>query len=386
MKKIMAFITAFVMFVASAGIMNYISCKNFEINSKAVGTWINTKKDASYVAVSSGIGEKTYLMMGSSEFQHGKDTKYHPSEIFRQANLNVMCIGAAKNQSLSHAITLGAVGNELKTKKVALILSPSWFSKKGIDKASFSARFSETQYLAMMDNPNLSDQLKNQLSQRVETLLQDDLSVKDSFERDKQIADGEKLSFKDYVTDLVHKKVISKQEMVSTGMLWFFTHKDQWEEGYETHELDWDSLAKEADEEFAGSANNEFHIRDSIYMSKVLPMYKERKGKDVNRSYGISPEYEDLKLFLEVCKELDIEAELIILPVNGYWYDYTEFPVENREIIVEKVEETAEGYDAKVCSFFNECYTPGFLEDIVHPAGKGWVRINEEVFNFFTEN
>lgn len=386
MKKVMAFITAFVMFVASAGIMNYISYKNFETNSKAVGTWISTKKDSSYATVSSSINEKTYLMMGSSEFQHGKDTKYHPSEIIRQANLNVMCIGAAKNQSLSHAITLGAVGNELKTKKVALILSPSWFSKKGIDKTSFSARFSETQYLAMMDNPNLSDQLKNELSQRTETLLQEGLSVKDSFERNKLIANGEKISFKDYVTDLVHKKVISEQEMVSTGMLWFSKQKAQWESGYETHELDWDSLVKEADEEFEGNANNEFYIRDSIYMSKVLPIYKERKGKDVNRSYGVSPEYDDLKLFLEVCKELDIETELIILPVNGYWYDYTGFPVENREIIVEKVEETAKGYDAKVCSFFDECYTTGFLEDIVHPAGKGWVKINEEVFNFFTES
>ena len=76
---------------------------------------------------------------------------------------------------------------------------------------------------------------------------------------------------------------------------------------------------------------------------------------------------------------------LILLPVNGWYYDYTEFPKEQREILVTELEKISEEYDVKFKSFFDECYTPGFLEDVVHPAGKGWVRINETAYRFYKE-
>ena len=97
MKKITAFITAFVLFIGVAVSAHVITNEKLETNNADFGTWISTKKDLSYRAVTSNIEDDTVLMMGSSEFHHGNKTPYHPTNIFRDLNMNVMCIGAAQN-------------------------------------------------------------------------------------------------------------------------------------------------------------------------------------------------------------------------------------------------------------------------------------------------
>ena len=75
-------------------------------------------------------------------------------------------------QSLSHAITLGAIAPDMKNKKVVLIVSPSWFAKKGVDGSGFSARFSESMYEAFLKNDQLSDETKKAITQRTKQLLE----------------------------------------------------------------------------------------------------------------------------------------------------------------------------------------------------------------------
>ena len=77
---------------------------------------------------------------------------------------------------------------------------------------------------------------------------------------------------------------------------------------------------------------------------------------------------------------------LVMLPVSGYWYDYTGFPKENRKVVEDKVGEIAADKGAEFCSFFDKGYTKGWLTDHVHPAGKGWVEINEKAYEFFNKD
>lgn len=57
------------------------------------------------------------VIMGSSEFNYGKRLIYHPRNIFRKQNMSLMTIGNVYNQSLSHAISLGAITPKLKKNK-----------------------------------------------------------------------------------------------------------------------------------------------------------------------------------------------------------------------------------------------------------------------------
>ena len=93
MKKIAAFITAAMLFIIAAAAVHQFAGSRIEANNREFGTWINSKKDLSYSAIAANLHEDTFMMLGSSEFQHGEKTPYHPTAIFRQAKLDVMCIG-----------------------------------------------------------------------------------------------------------------------------------------------------------------------------------------------------------------------------------------------------------------------------------------------------
>lgn len=389
MKKIAAFVTAVIIFTVTVVSAHFVIGDKLDTNNRNFGTWINTKKDLSYKAISSNIEEDTVLMMGSSEFNHGKKTKYHPTAIFRSLGMNVMCIGAAQNQSLSHAITLGAIAPELKNKKAILILSPSWFGKEGVKPSGFAARFSQSEYEEFLKNEDISKETKEVVAKRVNELLE----VSPKAQSDAQIIDRMFLTrdanFKDKICFGVNRWLNDEKENINVGLLWKATgeknHKE-YQVSPRGEEPDWDALAEEADSEMEGKMNNDFYMKDSLYKSKIKPVLSERKDADTNRTYADSPEYDDLRLFLDVAKQEGIEVMLVMLPVNGWYYDYTGFPRENRETFVAGVEKVAEEYGVKTCNFFDQCYTPGFLEDVVHPAGKGWVRINEEAYKFFTES
>ncbi len=389
MKKIAAFVTALAMFLVVAVSAHFIIGDKLDTNNLNFGTWINSKKDLSYKAISSNIEEDTVMMMGSSEFNYGKKTPYHPTAVFRSLGMNVMCIGAAQNQSLSHAITLGAVAPELKNKKVVLILSPSWFSKSGVKQSGFAARFSASEYEAFLKNDNISEETKETVATRVTELLEISPKAQTNAQTIRAMLTTGDASFKNKVYFAFDKWFTNEKENINVGLLWKATGEKNYAE-YKTlakgEEPDWDALAKQADAELKGKMNNDFHMKDSMYKKKVAPVLSERKNSDLKRTYGDSPEYDDLRIFLDVCKQENIEVLLVMLPVNGWYYDYTGFPRENRETFVTEVNKVAEEYGVETKNFFGECYTPGFLTDIVHPAGKGWVRINEAAYRFFNED
>ncbi len=388
MKKIAAFITAAMLFIVVVVSVHYFAGSRIEANNREFGTWINSKKDLSYSAIASNLHDDTFMMLGSSELQHGEKTPYHPTSIFRQAGLNVMCIGAAGNQCFPHAVTMAALAPELKSKKVALILSPTWFSKGGIDGSKFAARFSESQYQAMLKNDSLSPELKDKLIERTEELLEISPAMKENAERDARVLINGTDSIKDNVNYYMHNWIASEKEKISVGLMWKISgHKNNRKYEREDGEVpDWESLKEQADEEFKKECSNEFAMKDKFFNSKFKPVLKKLKDGDKDRSFKESAEYDDLKLFLDICKDQGVEVMLVLLPINGYWYDHTGFPKENRDVIVGKIHEIAEDYDAELCDFFGQCYTKGWLEDNTHPAGRGWVEINEKAYEFFTES
>ena len=46
----------------------------------------------------------------------------------------------------------------------------------------------------------------------------------------------------------------------------------------------------------------------------------------------------------------------------------------------------ADDYGVELSDLYGEGYTKGWLEDNTHPAGKGWIEINEKVYEFFNKD
>ena len=78
---------------------------------------------------------------------------------------------------------------------------------------------------------------------------------------------------------------------------------------------------------------------------------------------------------------------IVILPVNGYWYDFTEFPQEARQNYYQNIRELAAEFDGTVVADLSgEEHTKYFFEDSVHLAQKGWLTVDKALYQFAKQN
>lgn len=380
MKKTKAFVWATALFLAFVVCMHYVCLALMPVESREFGYWISYNKDASYEAISRNIGENTAVYMGSSEFHHGLGHKYNPSNLFMNSDVDLMCIGGAFSQCLSHAITMGAIGGELSKKKVALILSPTWFYAADNRKVSkFYLRYSKSLYEAMMNNEGLSSETRQRIAERVSNLMDGRNENEEKFDGLGYIMQGEKDRNKCAIMWLGHciKRSFAGED--------FSINEDVRNAGEvsEYGSLDFGALRLEAEECSKGRCTNDFNMKDSVYEKKFASKLESLKGKNKGKTFEGSMEFEDLQMFIDVCKEQGIEVLLILQPVNGKWYDYTGVSAEKRQGLYEDIWRIAKENQVELADLSGEEYTEDFFEDAVHPTEKGWVMINEKAYEFF---
>lgn len=423
MKRILAFLTALALFLLTAAGLRFAAFSLVPEDDPSFCVWPLEEKENHITGLTQNMLSESIPVFGSSEFQHGLDTPYHPATLFAGSDFAPLLLGAGYYQSLYHAITLAAIEPSLpqpegRTRKAVLILSPQWFRKTGVVDQAFSSRFSELMYQNMLCNEQLSEETKSYLSARTHALLG---SVDKKTEKHVQL----------------HEKVLWKQEADFSEILYekiwnlFLTEKDRfqlaanvaaaklnhsWPEtkfpaqrqaaGNDSTEDStvqlqaagdaeaactvnaqapvWDALLARAEADGIRENQNELYISQKSYR-KLLPHLPSKKdmNKDAKKGYQKSPEYDDLRCFLKVCQELDIQPMLVILPVNGYYYDYTGFPSSARQAYYENIRALASEYHAKTADFSGQEYTKYFFEDRVHIGKTGWVKINESIYDFY---
>ena len=110
------------------------------------------------------LNESSVLLLGSSELSLGEENT-HPQIVFNNGNgdFQTVVMGAPNNQSLSHAIHLGALAGKCESNKVVLILSPQWFTAEGVSSGAFSSRFYPQMFDGFMKNKKISDRTKKKI-------------------------------------------------------------------------------------------------------------------------------------------------------------------------------------------------------------------------------
>jgi D-alanine transfer protein len=383
-----AYLTALLLFLGTVIAGHFYMGGKVAANNPSFSTWSSETKSTSLAGLTENMNEGSIPVFGSSEFQHGIDTIYHPASVFAGNRFNPMLIGAGYYQSLSHAITLAAISDSLQQRKAVLILSPQWFRKSGVVDQAYASRFSEILYTAMLENEQLSDETKDYMTARTEQLLSADEKTLDRVQ--------------------LHNTVLREKNgtLMENGLetLWdlFLGEKDRF--GIAAAQMtggiqmgsgiceqdespDWDALLAQAEADGEVENTNLFYINDTAY-KKLEPYLAAKKDMNANavNGYQNSPEYEDLRCFLQVCSELEIEPMLVLLPVNGYYYDYTGFPASARQGYYEKIRTLAAEFDAEVADFSDQEYTKYFFEDRVHLGKKGWVLVNESLYEFYLKD
>ncbi len=394
MRRIKAFFLALLLFAATAGGYHLYIQDKAEIDSEIFPMLASEEKGTLREALGVNMPEDGIPVFGSSEFQHGTNTVYHPANVFSNSDFHPMLIGAGYYQSLSHAVTLASIADSLPVRKAVLIVSPQWFRKTGVVHQAYASRFIETHYAAAMANDRISDETKQYFSDRTRQLLDVDEKTLQRVKLYDRVFWEKSASWSETAREEFWLSFLDEKELFETMLLGKSSALKRAERTAaelavpaDGGEPDWSALLELAEQEGEQENQNPFYMNDDYY-KRLLPHLESKKdiNADAVKGYQTGPEFEDLACFLQVCRELEIEPMLVIMPVNGYYYDYTGFPREAREAYYEKIRALAQEYGAETADFSDQEYTKYFFEDRVHLGKKGWVMVDESLYRFYKED
>lgn len=366
----------------------YLSYNISKEYKKTIGKLYGSKvKNTGNAILNIELQNDNLILLGSSEL--GVNIHQNPSNFFPIKDLKSTpsLIGRAYVQSLEHSLNLGANHGSLKDKKVVFVVSLQWFQSKEISKDGFNANFSELKFYEYIHNKDISSKNKVYIANRVGSLLQGKGEYKYA-----------KLYSKLYASDkLTHKIVRNILEPYYFSRTKILSYKDKFHsyqllKNYkksgekEANSVHWQNEYIIAEKEAKSQCtNNKFFVNDKYYNKYLRNKIDSLKGSMQNVVLNGAKEYEDYKLFLETCKELNINPLIVIMPVNGYYYDYTGLDKNKRLNFYKTIESMANEYGFKALNLSEKEYEPYYMIDVMHLGWKGWLNIDEEITKHFNK-
>jgi len=397
MKKVMNFlipivvsivISILVTFMINATLdkklANLVQEKDVSLIGSNYGDVIKDKSALDKTLLSS---EGNLFLLGSSEMGIRVPQNSINMFPFKGAEYSTSCFGRAYTQDLQQATYLGA-GNIKGNQKVTLLLSMQWFEDKdAIDPYDFAVNFSDIQFYKFLDNPKISEENKQYYCERIYTMLNKakkfpaEAFYAKLYSNPTMLKKAVSLIFepyykiKEYLLDIQDKALLYKE----LNALPAKDHKKElkdinWEDEY-------DSIRQENNKK---TFKNEFHLDDEYYKNHLTDLTKT-KGISKDENPAQSKEIDDYKFFLSVCNQLDIEPYIILLPVNGWYYDYVELPKDKRDEYYDKVKKIAGDNNVEVLDLQQYEYKEGFLMDPKHLGEEGWLKVSEEIYRHFNK-
>lgn len=387
MKKVYAFLIAIILVLISVkGIDVYLK-KQLTNNIDKLYYYNSDIKNSNDYVMDNILKKETIVVLGSSELFSNDEIAYPPYLYnYGYSNYNSILMGRGYMQSIHHAMSIGALSNNIKNNKVVLIISPQWFTEAHLSSDIYSSRFSEANYIEFLKNKNISKENKMKVAERLESLLTSDpteLKKINKYEdiylyhNDVNPINFLKIKIYDGFINLKNNYNLTKEFKNINNSINYNNYVDANEINYNKLLEKAESIAK------IQCTTNEFGISDNYFNTYVKDNLESRKNSEQNSSYVKSKEYDDLQLFLDICKDLKIEPLLISVPVNGRWYDYTGFSKEDRNQYYQNIRDIASKNNVELADFSDKEYELYFLKDIMHLGWKGWVYLDEAIYNFY---
>jgi D-alanine transfer protein len=328
--------------------------------------------------------EEYVPFFGSSELS--RISPFHPSVLAEKygRSYRPFLLGAPGTQSLTQALMIHSMGEELSQKKAVFIISPQWFVKKGISPNYFNAHYSELQTYQWVTNIKQITAGDRYFAQR----LMDFPKVKDDAPLMNALRKIEKNEWPDTATlrYLNGKMNVLEREdelFSKIGMLSKQSLIDQ-----QTNKLPKDYsaqvLAQLAGEIGAKETNNnQFQITNSFYKKNIAHHLEKLKGSQRDWDYRYSPEYSDLQLVLEQLAQQKTDVLFIIPPVNERWSNFTGLSQEMLQDVANKIKYqlTSQGF-TNIADFSKQANVDYFMADTIHLGWRGWLAVDEKVQPF----
>jgi len=390
MIKLRAFLISVILVLITLFILDKTYIKKIEeyykVNNNSIRYSVSDEKYKNRDILMENITPNTLVLLGSSELVSTIGQEYHPKKIFNYADFNIMQIGTSYSQNIVQASTLGSIEEAIKNRKVAIVESIQWFEEKGLHQDAFLNKASQVHIYNTMANEKISKETKEKFINRVIELSSTNKELNDKYKSYKRyFVEGKGNIFTEprYNLDNYIYSLKSKKK--------FYDNKGKGDyplTGDKTPNYNWETMTNELVEKVKRKTdNNDYAVDNNYYDTYLSKKYDSFKNSNINLNYLDSPEYSDYEIFLDIAKELGIEVEVIIFPVNGKWNDYTGVSRKMREETYKKIEDVAKKYtNVKVINYGNREYDDYFLFDVMHVGVKGWLEVEKELYEFAKKN
>ncbi|TQR31694.1 D-alanyl-lipoteichoic acid biosynthesis protein DltD [Lysinibacillus sphaericus] len=328
----------------------------------------------------------TMPLYGSSELN--RFDPFHPYNYTRATNApyTTFMVGRGGMQSITHFLNFAAQEKNLKDKKIVFIISPQWFTKKGMNELHFSPNYSMLHAYDLAYNKDIDEDLRNRGMKRLldfDTVNRDDLlrtiyEYKLSGGKEKPIIGRLAMLAGHFQKALLEKKDLYYSLFPREGSKLKNNDKLVANQTFEQQ-------LQNAEKYGEKRVSNDLMIENKFYKrlkNSNLDRFKGfRKGED----YTTSPEYEDLQLVIDILKDAGAKPLFISIPVNGHWYDYTEYPADRRDKYYAKMNQILTDNGVPFVDFSSHDYDPYFIMDTIHIAWKGWVYLDQELDKYWAQ-
>lgn len=385
MIKLRAFFLSLVLVILTLLVINQTYVKNIEdyykVNDNSIRYGTSYEKYKSKDILANNITPNTLVLLGSSELVATKDQAYHPNRIFNYSDFNIMQIGTSYSQNIVQASTLGSIESAMTKRKVAIIESVQWYEKNGIHQDAFLNKASQEHIFNTLANEKISKETKEKLINRVIEITKGNKQQNDIYKKIKEV-------FVENKGNILEKNLLELETKLYAFKIKqkFYMEKGKADyplTGELTPKYNWEQMTNDFVKEVVKKTdNNDYAVDNHYYDTYLRNRYDSLKNSNKDLNYLESPEYSDFEIFLTVAKELGIEVEVIIFPVNGKWNDYTGVSKTMREQTYKKIEEIANQFGVKVLNYGNKEYENYFLFDVMHVGVRGWMEVEKELYNF----
>ena len=323
-------------------------------------------------------------LYGSSEVAMGPIPK-RAGQFFRTAptGFQVSPVGKAGATSMIILQKLGALGSDLRGKKVAISLSPSWFFVPTVSPYWYEGNFSLFAASEITFGSALDFELKRDIASRMlqfpRTLAESPL-LEFALER---LASGRWLDRAVFCAlwpiGKTQNTILDLQDHFAA--LVYILHEAKSAPPRHPATLDWPKLIAEAGEGKvaaegkngkASSANEQIvpGSRDALFIVHV----------------NAAREWMDLELLLRTLTKIQARPLLLSMPMDGQHYDQVGISRSAREVYYKKIRAAAQRYNFALVEFEEHDNDPTFsYQKGFHLTAKGWMFYNRVLDDFFHE-
>ena len=350
------------------------------------------ERDKGTILLKNAAKRDELLILGSSELD--SDVPQNIKNMFPNTELdcNVNIVGRAYTQSLLDAIRVGALSDSLKGKKLVTIVSLQWFLQwlaylgNEIDINGYNSNFSELQFYDFMNNKNISQEVKTGICKRAfelsksESSLQRTNTFADLYSKNNFASNAILSTLKPYYA-------LRQRLLEIRDKHWALKKLNEYKDKQQstTRSINWDEEEKIAEQMGREACtNNNFYVYDEYYRNYIEPRGESLKDSNKSADLMKSKEWKDYELFLKVCKELELKPYFIIVPTNGFYYDYIGISQEKRAEFYDKLESMAKSYGFDYLDMREKEYEPYFFRDIMHLGWKGWLYVSKKITEYYS--